>query len=149
MEIPDLKVVYDEEAVRAALEGMVFDIMAKTENAQLVLVMILKGGVFTGFGMLRYFASYVPYGFIGLSSYKNETEAGGGVEVTYDLDFPDDFLADKDVWIVDDVIQRGITMSTAVNLVGARNPRSIHTAVLVSKESKTGDESRNSASRCP
>lgn len=147
MEIPDLKVVYDEDAVRAALEGMAFDIAAGKDLAtelspNLAMVMVLKGGLFTGFGLLRHLPTYTPYGFVGLSSYKEGMEVEEGIEVTYDLDFPPGFLADKDVWIVDDVIQRGTTLATAVDLVAAHNPRSIKTAVLVSKISVTGDEQR-------
>ncbi len=147
MNDPDLRVIYDEDAVRAALEGMAFDIVAGPNlddepSPDLVVIMILKGGLFTGFGLLRHFPTYVPYGFIGLSSYREGTEADGDIEVTYDLDFPSGFLAGKDVWIIDDVIQRGTTLATAVDLVAAHNPRSIKTAVLVSKISATDDKHR-------
>jgi len=143
MNDPDLRVVYDQEAVLGALEGMAFDIAADNESSSdLVVVMVLKGGLFTGFGLLRHLPLYVPYGFVGLSSYKEGTEAEGGIEVTYDLDFPSDFLAGKDVWIIDDVVEEGNTLATAVDLVVAHNPRSIKTAVLVSKISTTGDKQR-------
>ncbi len=129
----NLKVLQDADTVNKVIKEIA-DTFNKTENENLCFVFVLKGGVYFGMKLQEYIATDIPYGFIGLSSYKDEKKSQGHVEITYDLDFPEGFLCGKDVWIIDDVLESGETLLTARMLVDCCLPASVHTAVLVMKE---------------
>jgi len=133
-----LKVLYDPKDVTEVIKHMAEAIIEITPDS-ICLVMVLKGGAYTGMRLLEQLDDEVTYGFIGLSSYKDNTTSCGDVTVTSDLDFDDNFLRDKNVWIVDDVIENGHTLKVARNILDSHHPQSIHTVTLVAKEKPDRD----------
>lgn len=129
----NLNVLFDANAVDEVIKGIA-NTFNKTANENLCFVFVLKGGVYFGMKLQEYITLDVPYGFVGLSSYKAEKKSQGSVDVTSDLDFPEGFLQGKDVWIIDDVIEVGDTLLTARMIVDCWEPASVHTAVLVNKD---------------
>ena len=129
----NLNVLYDADTVNVVIKEIA-DTFNRTKNGNLCFVFVLKGGVFFGMKLQEYIGADIPYGFIGLSSYKDGKKSQGHVDVTYDLDFPEGFLHGKDVWIIDDVFEVGNTLLTARMIVDCWEPASVHTAVLVKKD---------------
>ena len=121
-----LKVLYDPKDVTEVIKHMA-EAMVEITPDSICLVMVLKGGAYTGMRLLEQLDDEATYGFIGLSSYKDNTMSCGDVTVTSDLDFDDNFLRDKNVWIVDDIIENGHTLKVARNILDSHHPQSIHT----------------------
>jgi hypoxanthine phosphoribosyltransferase len=70
--------------------------------------------------------------FLGMSSYGNHTESTGEVKVTLDLNEP---LIGKNVVIVEDIVDSGLTLSYVLEYLKLKKPASIQTAVLLFKPS--------------
>lgn len=127
-----LKVLYDPADVTQVIVGMAEMMLAATPD-NLCLVMILRGGVFTGMRLLEHLDGDTIYGFLGLEA------RGVDVLITSDLDFEDNLLRGKNVWIVNDIIDNGNLLKVARNIVETTHPASIRTVTLVAKE-KPGRE---------
>lgn len=129
----ELTVVYFKEEVDEVIVRMCNTIIrGGIDNT--VLIMILKGGVYTGMRMLEHLGPDIAYGFLGLNSYLgNNTESSGRVHCTYKPIFEDNFLVGKDVWLVDDVIQSCFTWIHAEKIIKQYGPKSIRLCALVDK----------------
>ena len=71
--------------------------------------------------------------FMSVSSYGNATKSSGAVRLVKDLDEP---LEDRDVLIVEDIIDSGVTMQCLIRELFARNPNSIKVAAAFDKPSR-------------
>jgi len=119
--------------VDADITNMWINIEAYSKE-DLCLIAILKGGVYVAHQLLRLLCYSNPLiGYIGLSSYKDKTVSERYVEVTYPLDLDRKYVENKNVWIIDDVVQGGSTLEKAKKIVEPYNPKSVRTAVLVDK----------------
>jgi hypoxanthine phosphoribosyltransferase len=108
----------------------------KRETEKLCVIAILKGGVPTAHRILEQLPDQrnILVGYIGLSSYQNGTETKGEIKTTYGLDLSQEQLWGRNVWIVDDVFDSGLTMMWAKRkLESLEFCNSIKTAVLVRK----------------
>lgn len=129
-----LSPLYTDEQVNEAISRMAAEIISKGNIDNMVFIIVLKGGVFTGMKLLESMDADIPYGFIGLNSYKGEsTKSSEKMRVTYKPIFGDDFLKGKDIWIIDDVVETGKTLFRADELLAQYGPGSIQAVVLVSK----------------
>lgn len=128
----NLKVYKTEKVVIDAIDKMAHKMVEITPDmGDTVFIIILKGGLFVGMELLKYWNNY--FGLIGLSSYGEKTESSKKVVYNSMLDLSPDFLKDKDVWLIDDVAQTGATFTMAVRILVTVGARSIHTAALVRK----------------
>ncbi len=71
--------------------------------------------------------------FIGVSSYANATETSGEVRISTDVARP---LAGRDVLLVEDIVDTGLTAAFLMSLLQARNPRSLALCTLLEKPSR-------------
>jgi len=105
------------------------------EDPNRCFISILKGGSYTTHCLLSYFAfETTTIGYLGLSSYRNGTKTSGKIKVTSPLDLSKDDLRGKNLWIVDDIFDSGLTLMKAKSIIkeiGGYN--SLKTAVLVRK----------------
>jgi hypoxanthine phosphoribosyltransferase len=100
----------------------------------LCFIGILKGGVYTMHEILPYFDFNILIGYLGLSSYRNGINTEEKIDITYPLDLSSNHLYGKNVWIVDDIFDSGLTITKAKSIIkeiGGYN--SLRTAVLVRK----------------
>ena len=72
--------------------------------------------------------------FLGLSSYGDHTESSGVVQITQDLTRP---IGDRDVLVVEDIVDTGLTLSFLLETFRVRGPRSVRTATLLHKPART------------
>lgn len=100
----------------------------------LVLVCVLRGAILFMSDLSRSIDLPLSMDFLGLSSYGNETRSSGEVRVTQDLSNP---IAGRDVLIVEDIVDTGLTLKFLINNLQARKPRSLKIATLLHKPSKT------------
>lgn len=107
------------------------------EDAQLHLVSVLKGGfIFLG-DLVRAMQRPVTIDFMAVSSYAKGTTSSGEVRVLKDLDTG---LDGRNVIIVEDIVDTGLTLQYLQEILRARAPKSLKTACLLSKPSRRAVE---------
>ena len=97
------------------------------------LVCVLKGAFIFMADLLRALPDATSIDFMALSSYGKRTSSSGEVRLLKDLDFG---LEGRDVVIVEDIVDTGLTLSYLQGILRARGPRTLRTACLLSKPSR-------------
>ena len=94
------------------------------------LIAILKGSVFFACELAKRITIPVTIDFMSVSSYGNSRESSGIVKIAKDLDEP---ILDKEVLVVEDIIDSGKTLNHLKPMLESRNPASLHLCTLLSK----------------
>jgi len=102
-------------------------------DSRVHMICVLKGGFIFLADLVRHMKQRVTLDFIAVSSYDKGTTSSGEVRFLKDVDEP---LDGKDVIIVEDIVDTGLTLSYLHGVLRARNPRSLRTACLLSKPSR-------------
>ena len=97
------------------------------------LVAVLKGAFVFLSDLLRHMTGQVSLDFMALSSYAKGTTSSGEVRLLKDLDTT---LDGKNVVIIEDIVDTGLTLNYLQEILRARGPRSLRTACLLSKPSR-------------
>ena len=97
------------------------------------LVCVLKGAFVFLSDLSRALANGVTLDFIAVSSYGQSTTSSGQVQLMKDLDFS---IEGRDVVIVEDIVDTGLTLTYLQEILRARSPRTLRTACLLSKPSR-------------
>lgn len=97
------------------------------------LVAVLKGAFIFLSDLVRSMDGDVSLDFMALSSYAKGTTSSGQVRLLKDLDTS---LDGRNVIIVEDIVDTGLTLSYLQDILRARNPKSLRTACLLSKPSR-------------
>ena len=100
------------------------------EGRDLVLVGVLKGAVLFIADLMRHLTVPSEIDFMAVSSYGSSTDSSGVVRILKDLDAPID---GRDVLIVEDIIDSGLTLQYLLRNLRARNPRSLEVCALLTK----------------
>jgi hypoxanthine phosphoribosyltransferase len=103
------------------------------------LVAVLKGAFIFLADLVRHLDGPVSLDFIAVSSYAKGTTSSGEVRMLKDLDYA---LEGKNVIIVEDIVDTGLTLTYLQDILRARGPRSLRTACLLSKPSRRKVEVR-------
>jgi hypoxanthine phosphoribosyltransferase len=96
----------------------------------LLLVCVLKGAVFFLADLMRAIDIPCEVDFMAVSSYGSETDSSGVVRILKDLDRP---IAGRDVLIVEDIVDSGLTLQYLLRNLGAREPGSLEVCALLTK----------------
>jgi hypoxanthine phosphoribosyltransferase len=107
--------------------------MAAGEPSRLLVVIVLKGGFVFGADLVRALALQrvrLEIEFISLASYGSRLETSGEVQVRRDIEVA---VSGRDVLIVDDVLDSGLTLKFARDLMRSRGARRASIAVMVDK----------------
>jgi hypoxanthine phosphoribosyltransferase len=96
----------------------------------LLLVCVLKGAVFFLADLMRQIDIPCEVDFMAVSSYGSETDSSGVVRILKDLDRP---IAGRDVLIVEDIVDSGLTLQYLMRNLGARDPASLEVCALLTK----------------
>lgn len=100
----------------------------------LLLICILRGGVVFLVDLMRYISVPHQIDFMAIASYgAGARESDGNVRVTLDLQTN---IRDKDVLLVEDIIDSGHTISHVLELLGTRQPRSLRVCSLLDKSER-------------
>ena len=97
------------------------------------LVAVLKGAFVFLSDLVRHMEGNVSLDFMAVSSYAKATTSSGEVKVLKDLDTT---LEGRNVIIVEDIVDTGLTLTYLQEILRARNPKSLRTACLLSKPSR-------------
>lgn len=102
-------------------------------HASLHLICVLKGGFIFLADLVRSTTLDVTLDFIAMSSYAKGTTSSGEVKMIKDLDTG---IEGRDVIIIEDIVDTGLTLTYLQEILRARAPRSLRTACLLSKPSR-------------
>jgi hypoxanthine phosphoribosyltransferase len=100
------------------------------EGKDLVIVGVLKGAVLFIADLLRHLTIPCEIDFMAVSSYGSSTDSSGVVRILKDLDTS---IEDRDVLIVEDIIDSGLTLQYLLRNLRVRNPRSLEVCALLTK----------------
>ena len=127
------RVLIEQEALQTRIAEMGAAITADYQDKRPLFIGVLKGVLFFMADLLR--AVHIPLevDFMSISSYSPETREHGVVRITKDLDTS---MEGRHVIFVEDMIDTGLTLSYLLRLLQARNPASLHIAVLFDKPSR-------------
>jgi hypoxanthine phosphoribosyltransferase len=103
------------------------------------LVCVLKGAFVFLSDLARALPCDVTLDFIALSSYGSSTKSSGQVQLLKDLGTP---IEGRDVVIVEDIVDTGLTLTYLQDILRARSPRNLRTACLLSKPSRRQVDAR-------
>ena len=98
-----------------------------------ILVNILKGAYVFLADLTRSISVHHEVDFMAISSYHGGTESTGVVKIEKDLKAN---ITDRDILIVEDIIDTGLTLNYLLDLLAARNPRSVRICTLLDKTSR-------------
>ena len=102
----------------------------KDSAEDLILVCVLKGAVFFLTDFARKLSIPCEMEFMAVSSYGNSTTSSGVVRILKDLDKE---IAGRDVLVVEDIIDSGLTLSWLLKNLSGRNPKSLEVVTLLRK----------------
>jgi len=107
------------------------------EGRSLLLVGVLKGAVFFLSDLMRHLDVNVEVDFMAVSSYGAQTDSSGVVRILKDLDAP---IEGRDVLIVEDIVDSGLTLSWLLRNLATRHPRSLRVCTLMRKPDAVRDD---------
>jgi hypoxanthine phosphoribosyltransferase len=134
--MPDLAptVMLSADDVQARIRELAQDICrAYPPDEDLHLVAILKGAFLFLGDLIRAMDRHVTIDFMAVSSYAKGTTSSGEVRMIKDLDSG---LEGRNVIIVEDIVDTGLTLAYLQEILHARNPKTLRTACLLSKPSR-------------
>jgi hypoxanthine phosphoribosyltransferase len=100
------------------------------EGRDLVLIGVLKGAVVFLADLMRHLTVPCEVDFMAVSSYGSQTDSSGVVRILKDLDAS---IGGRDVLIVEDIIDSGLTLQYLLRNLRARDPRSLEVCALLTK----------------
>ncbi|MDY5786457.1 hypoxanthine phosphoribosyltransferase [Corynebacterium sp.] len=125
-------ILISEEALKARIQELA-DMVSETyrdAEDELILVCVLKGAVFFLTDFARQLSIPCQLEFMAVSSYGNSTTSSGVVRILKDLDKD---IQGRDVLIVEDIIDSGLTLSWLMRNLRGRQPRSLNVITLLRK----------------
>jgi hypoxanthine phosphoribosyltransferase len=99
----------------------------------LLLVGVLKGAVFFLSDLMRHIDIPVEVDFMAVASYGSATDSSGVVRILKDLDAA---IEGRDVLIVEDIVDSGLTLQYLMRNLGSRNPRTLEVCALLVKPAR-------------
>lgn len=123
-------VLLTEEQIAKRVRELAEQISADFAGRELLAIGVLKGSWVFLADLVRLITVPVVVDFLLVSSYGAGTSTSGAVKVVLDLKCP---LADRDVLVVDDILDSGLTLKQIVDNLKLRKPRSLKVVVLMDK----------------
>jgi hypoxanthine phosphoribosyltransferase len=130
---PQVTPLLSAEQIRTRIADLAGEIRRDAPDAELHFIGVLKGSVLFLADLLRAMSGVCTMDFIAVSSYAGGTTSSGEVRMLKDVDRG---LQNRDVIVVEDIVDTGLTLHYLQDILRARGPRSLRTACLLSKPSR-------------
>ncbi len=127
---PNLEIMYSAEEIAERIREIGTRITSEYGGRDLVLVGVLKGSCVFMADLMRAIDLPMTIDFMSVSSYKDGMKSTGDVEILKDLSNP---IRDKDVIVVEDIVDTGLTLTRLLDILGSRGANSIRLASLLDK----------------
>lgn len=127
------KVLLDNEAIARRVAELAEQISDDYEGEKVLLICVLKGAVIFTSDLMRRLKIPVEIDFIAVSSYGSDTASSGVVRILKDLESS---IQGKDVLIVEDIVDTGLTLNYLRKNLLSRQPRSLKVVTLLDKPAR-------------
>jgi hypoxanthine phosphoribosyltransferase len=124
------EILIEEDALRERIAELGADISADYAGKDLLLIGVLKGAVFFMADLMRQITVPCEVDFMAISSYGASTDSSGVVRILKDLD---ESIEGRNVLVVEDIIDSGLTLSYLKRTLSARRPASLEICALLTK----------------
>jgi hypoxanthine phosphoribosyltransferase len=124
------EILVREEQLSTRVRELGADISRDYEGRDLLLIGVLKGAVPFLADLMRELTVPCEVDFMAVSSYGSSTDSSGVVRILKDLDAS---IEDRDVLVVEDIIDSGLTLHYLMKNLRARSPRSLEVCALLTK----------------
>jgi hypoxanthine phosphoribosyltransferase len=124
------EVLVEREALAERVVELAAEISRDYEGQDLLLVGVLKGAVFFLSDLMRHLDRECEVDFMAVSSYGSSTDSSGVVRILKDLDVS---IEGRDVLIVEDIVDSGLTLSYLMRTLRARDPATLEVCALLTK----------------
>jgi len=128
--MPTLSTLISAEQIRARVAELAVQIDRDVAHGPVYLIAVLKGSCIFLADLARAMKTPARLEFIGVSSYGQAQNTSGQVKLTHDLTAP---IEGRDVILVEDIVDTGVTLNYLRNLLAQRKPRSLRIAALLDK----------------
>ena len=129
---PDVKeVLFSEEDIRGIVTRMGEQITADYAEKNPLIVAVLRGAVIFTADLMRAIDCPLSVDFMAVSSYSEAAKSSGVVRIVKDLDTK---IEGRDVLIVEDILDSGLTLSYLMDLLRGRGPASVEVAAFLVKD---------------
>jgi hypoxanthine phosphoribosyltransferase len=126
-------VLFEREDIRRRIEELGRTITGDYEGRAPVLISVLKGGTMFLADLIRTIALPVSIDYMSLSRYGDAAESMGRVRIVKDLD---DDIGGRDVIVVEDIVDTGLTLGYLISVLESRNPASVQVCALLDKTAR-------------
>jgi len=131
-ELTPNEILLSEDQIRTRVAEMALEIRRDFPD-DLHLIAVLKGAFMFLSDLVRAMPGHVSLDFMAVSSYAKGTTSSGEVRMLKDLEIA---LEGRNVVIVEDIVDTGLTLTYLQEILRARNPKQLRTACLLSKPSR-------------
>lgn len=128
-----LRILFDERQIETAVRKLASAISEDFDDEEIVLVSVLKGSFMFTSDLVRAMKGPVVVDFLRASSYGCDTKTSGKVTLTKDLETD---IEGKNVVIIEDIIDSGLTLRSIRDMLLSRRPRSLKICALVDKRAR-------------
>ena len=125
------KVMFNEVELNGACKRLGEQITKDYEGKDLLIVGILNGAIVFVTDLMRQIDRQINIDFMSVSSYGCGTTSSGNIHVAKDLNSD---IAGRNVLIVEDILDSGITLSYLIKMLESRNPKSVKVAAFLVKD---------------
>jgi hypoxanthine phosphoribosyltransferase len=133
METLQKEVLYPREVIEKRVKELAATISRDYEGKELIVIGILKGAFIFMADLIRCLSIPCQVDFARLASYGAGASSSGKVIISKDIETS---IKDRDVLIVEDIVDTGLTMSFLVDWLKERNPRSVRVCALLDKRKR-------------
>ena len=131
-DLPQSEILLYADQIQKRVAALALEIRADFPD-DLHVIAVLKGAFMFLSDLVRHTPGHVSMDFMAVSSYAKGTTTSGEVRLLKDLDTT---LDGKNVLIIEDIVDTGLTLNYLQDILRARNPKSLRTACLLSKPSR-------------
>lgn len=143
-----VNVLFGREDIRRRIESLGRTITGDYEGRAPVLISVLKGGSVFLADLIREISLPLSIDYMSISRYGGAAESRGRVRIVKDLDQD---IGERDVIVVEDIVDTGLTLSYLISVLESRNPTSVNVCALLDKTARriTPLEIRYRGFECP
>jgi hypoxanthine phosphoribosyltransferase len=125
--------IIDRETIEKRIKELGDKISADYEGKEIVMIGILNGAVIFYGELAKNISGPVKMDFMRVSSYGASTATSGNIMIIKDAETD---IAGRDVLIIEDIVDTGLTLSTLKRMLGARKPSSLKICCMLDKPSR-------------
>ena len=126
----EIKVLIDSEKIKQRIKELANQIMKDYKDEEILILCVLKGGMFFTVDLAKEIKNKVEFEFIKLSSYGDARVSSGKVEIQQNIAGK---IEGKNVLVVEDIIDTGITMNFLKDYLKSFGPKTVKIATFLNK----------------